>query len=135
MNCRWTQIVIFFCLGKMFLYSSTYIIRRGASVSACAGLTNQLLSCCVDPCIAWKKHWHSNCRRPVNGGGRTPRPVLLTGAKNVPSGVPAWLASSYLWAFRISLSLFSVRNHFYQWWTYNLEEALINFIFCIWKVC
>ena len=29
---------------------------RGASVSACAGLTNQLLSCWVDPCIAWKKH-------------------------------------------------------------------------------
>ena len=26
----------------------------GASVSACAGLTNQLLSCWVDPHIAWK---------------------------------------------------------------------------------
>ena len=31
---------------------------------------------------AWKKHWHSNyCTRPLNGGGETPRPVLLTGAK------------------------------------------------------
>ena len=29
---------------------------RGASVSACAGLTNQLLRCWVDPRIAWKKH-------------------------------------------------------------------------------
>ena len=29
---------------------------RGASVSACAGLTNQLLSCWVDPRIAWIKH-------------------------------------------------------------------------------
>ena len=55
---------------------------RGASVSACAGLTNQLLRCWVGPRIAWKKHWHSNCRRPVDGGGGTPRPVLLTGAKN-----------------------------------------------------
>ena len=27
---------------------------RGASASACAGLTNQLLSCWVDPRIAWK---------------------------------------------------------------------------------
>ena len=27
---------------------------RGASVSACAGLTNQLLSCRVDPRIVWK---------------------------------------------------------------------------------
>ena len=53
-----------------------------------AGLTNQLLSCWVDPYIAWKKHWHSNCRRPVDGGGRTPRPVLLTGAKKNPFGVP-----------------------------------------------
>ena len=29
---------------------------RGASVSACAGLTNQLLSCWVDPRVAWIKH-------------------------------------------------------------------------------
>ena len=29
---------------------------RGASVSACAGLSNQLLSCWVDPRIAWEKH-------------------------------------------------------------------------------
>ena len=27
---------------------------RGARASACAGLTNQLLSCWVDPLIAWK---------------------------------------------------------------------------------
>ena len=42
-------------------------------------ITNQLLSCYV----AWIKHWHSNnCRQPVEVGGETPRPVLLTGAKN-----------------------------------------------------
>ena len=28
---------------------------RGASISACADLTNQLLSCWVNPRIAWKK--------------------------------------------------------------------------------
>ena len=61
---------------------------RVASVSACAGLTNQLLSCWVDPRIAWKKHRHSNCKRPVGGGGGTPRALLLTGAKKVPSVVP-----------------------------------------------
>ena len=33
-----------------------------------------------------KKHWHSNCRLPVDGGEGTPRPVLLTAAKK--SGVP-----------------------------------------------
>ena len=31
-------------------------------------------------CIyAWKKHWHNNCRLPVDVGGRTTRPVVLTG--------------------------------------------------------
>ena len=44
-------------------------------------LPNQLLSCWVDPCIAWKKHWHSNCSQPVDGGEGTPHPLLLTGAK------------------------------------------------------
>ena len=29
---------------------------RGASVSACADLTNQLQCCWVDPACAWKKH-------------------------------------------------------------------------------
>ena len=33
---------------------------RGARVSACAGLTNQLLSCWVDPRIAWKNTDTSN---------------------------------------------------------------------------
>ena len=59
---------------------------RGAIVSACADLANQLQCCSVDPACAWKKHWHCNCRLPVDGGGGTPRPVLLTGAKM--SGVP-----------------------------------------------
>ena len=53
---------------------------RGAIVYACAGLTNQLLSCWVDPGIAWKKH----LQQLLATGGRwwgTPRPVVLTGAK------------------------------------------------------
>ena len=29
---------------------------RGASVSTCADLTNQLQCCWVDPACAWKKH-------------------------------------------------------------------------------
>ena len=60
---------------------------RDASVSACAGLTNQLQSCWVDPRIAWKKHGHSNCKRPGEGGVGIPRPVLLTGVKKFQSGV------------------------------------------------
>ena len=61
---------------------------RGSSASACAGLANQLISCWVYPCIAWIKHCYINCRRPVDWGGGTPRPVLLTGAKKVRSGEP-----------------------------------------------
>ena len=59
---------------------------QSASVSACADLTNQFQCCWVDPACAWKKHGHTNCRLPVDRGGGTPRPVLLTGAKK--SGVP-----------------------------------------------
>ena len=51
---------------------------------------------------AWIKHGHSNCRLPMDGGGGTPRPVLLTGAKK--SGVPDYLRAT-VWAFRISLSV------------------------------
>ena len=44
----------------LFLFHLSYAPRpaggRGAGVSACAGLTNQLLSCWVDPRIAWIKH-------------------------------------------------------------------------------
>ena len=58
---------------------------RGARVSACAGLTNQLLSCWVDPRIAWK-NTDSNCKRPVDWGGGTPLSVLLTGAKKFHLG-------------------------------------------------
>ena len=60
---------------------------RGARVSACAGLINQLQSCRFDPRIACLvKHWHSNCRRLVDGGEGTPRHVLLTGAKTSHMG-------------------------------------------------
>ena len=75
----------------------------GASVSACADLTNQLQCCWVDPAACtWIKHWHSNCRLPVDGGGGTPRPVLLTGAKKDRG---AWLASSYCMGFQNFLSV------------------------------
>ena len=50
-------------LVHLFLYmrySINYSPRpaggRGASVSACADLTNQLQYCWVDPACAWKKH-------------------------------------------------------------------------------
>ena len=59
----------------------------GARVSACAGLKNQLLSCWVEKKNCLAKHWHSNCRRQVDVGGGTPRPVLLTCAKKALSGV------------------------------------------------
>ena len=39
------------------------------------------------------KHWHSNCMRQVDGGGGTPRPVLLTGAKK--SHLGCLISSSY----------------------------------------
>ena len=62
---------------------------RGASLSACAGPTNQLLSCWVDPRIAWIKHLHSNCRRPVDGsGGGDTTPCTVNWCKKIPSGVP-----------------------------------------------
>ena len=86
---------------------------RGASVSTCAGLTNQLLSCWVDPRIAWIKHWHSNYRWLLDGGGGTPRYVLNWCKKNPIWR--AWLASSYLWAFRMSLSLIKFKHYIYIW--------------------
>ena len=70
----------------------------GASASACADLTNQLQCCWVDPACAWIKHWHSNCRLPVDGGGGTPRPVLAVNLCKKVWG--AWLASSYCMGFQ-----------------------------------
>ena len=51
-------ICLFFIIpSNSSIYDSTVPAGgRGASVSACAGLTNQLLSCWVDPSIAWIKH-------------------------------------------------------------------------------
>ena len=55
---------------------------RGARVSACAGLINQLQRCQLDSRIACLENSDSNyCRRLVEGGGGTPRPLLLTCAK------------------------------------------------------
>ena len=70
---------------------------RGASVSACADLTNQLQCCWVDPACAWKKHWHSNCRLPVDGGGEDTTPCTVNWCKKVRG---AWLASSYCMGFQ-----------------------------------
>ena len=42
-----------------------------------------------------EKHCHSNYRRPVDVGGGTPRPVLLTLAKKSHLGCP--ISSSYLY--------------------------------------
>ena len=65
---------------------------RGASVSACAGLTNQLLSCWVDPRIAWIKHsMHTDTAivgdRWTGVGDTTPCTVNWC-KKKVSSGVP-----------------------------------------------
>ena len=95
------------CAGFLFVWYWITHCRggRGASVSACAGLTNQLLSCWVDPRIAWIKHWHSNCRRPVDGGEGIPHHSLYCLLVQKSPIWGAWLASSYLWAYRISLSV------------------------------
>ena len=90
---------------------------RGASVSACAGLTNQLLSCWVDPRIAWKKHWHSNCKQPVDGGGGTPRHVLLTCAKKAHLG--CLISCELPMGFQNFVSLIKFilkKNIFYYFW-------------------
>ena len=56
---------------------------RGARESACAGLINQVQRCRFDPRITClEKTDTENCRRLVDGGGGTPRPELLTGAKS-----------------------------------------------------
>ena len=62
---------------------------RGARVSACAGLINQLQRCQFDSRIACLENPDTAIVRDVwSGVGGTPRPVLLTGAKKVPSRVP-----------------------------------------------
>ena len=68
---------------------------RGVRASACAGLINQLQRCRFDPRIASLE----NTDTAIVGDwwtlvGGTPRPELLTGAKNSNWG--AWLAFSYL---------------------------------------
>ena len=97
---------------------------QGACVSACADLTNQLQCCWVDPAAcAWIKHWHSNCSLPVDGGGGTPRPILLTGAKK--SGVPDYLRAT-IWAFRILLSVIKLTLK---------KKDIQNFdTFCSWAI-
>ena len=55
---------------------------RSARVSACAGLTNQFLSCWVLSLLG-SKHWYSNCRLPVDGGEGTPRPCTVNWCKKV----------------------------------------------------
>ena len=45
-----------YMLQRSRLSYSPSNIARGASVSACADLTNQLQCCWVDPACAWKKH-------------------------------------------------------------------------------
>ena len=67
---------------------------RGARVSACAGLINQLQSFRFDPRIACLvKLGHSNWKRLVDRGGGTPHSVLLTGANK--SHLRCRLAFSY----------------------------------------
>ena len=49
--------LFFIIISNSSIYGSTVPAGgRGASVSGCAGLTNQLLSSWVDPSIAWIKH-------------------------------------------------------------------------------
>ena len=59
---------------------------RGARVSACAGLTNELLSCWVDPRSAWK-----NTNTAIVGdrwrGCWDTTPCTVNWCKKVPSGV------------------------------------------------
>ena len=43
-------------LGSYMIDRSVAAGGRGTRVSACAGLTDQLLSCCVDSRIAWKDY-------------------------------------------------------------------------------
>ena len=69
---------------------------QGAGVSACAGLTNQLQCCWVDPAYAWKKHWHSYRRQAVDWGGGDTTPCTVNWYKNVRG---AWLASRYCMGF------------------------------------
>ena len=61
---------------------------RGARVSACAGLINQLQRRWFDSRIACleKSDTAIACRRLVDGGGGTPRPELLTVAKKFQLG-------------------------------------------------
>ena len=74
--------------GRGWEWSSLPSIRfcklsgRGATVSACADLTNQLLSCWVDPRMYSEKNTDTAIvGNRWTGFWATPRPVLLTGAK------------------------------------------------------
>ena len=47
------KYVYYYCIFIRIVYQP---VCGGPSVSACADLTNQMLSCWVDPACAWKKH-------------------------------------------------------------------------------
>ena len=101
---------------------------RGASVTACADLTNQLQCCWVDPACAWKKHWHSNCRLPVNGGGGDTTPCTVDWCKKVRG---AWLASSYCMGFQN----FVVSNKIHPYkQKYEFSQPLVASLSCVFSV-
>ena len=84
-NTQYVVIVWLWPIPRLTLldeeeYAQT-LVREGFAGNEPNGVSYH---CWVDPACAWKKHWRSNCRLSVDGGGGTPRPVLLTGAKKSP---------------------------------------------------
>ena len=69
---------------------------RGARLSACAGLINQLQRCRFDSRIACLENPDTNnyFRRPMDGGGVDTKPWTVYFCKKVPTGVPYLLSGA-----------------------------------------
>ena len=78
----------------MWHYCATQVSAGGggASVAACAGLTNQLLSCCVDPCLGKNTDTAIVGDQWMGVGGHH---AMFNWYKKVPSAVPDKLRATY----------------------------------------
>ena len=108
--------VIYFDYSVLFSLSTSYVILT--DIISKWGKKNSIGK---ESCLVWMVLLETLMLR-VGGGGGTPRPALLTGAKKSHLGY--LISSSYRWAFRISLSLTKFRILQKKWVNWDDLRAI-----------